>query len=455
MYMQDLDTSIPAGFQRSGPGSSRYRDRSPSLDSFVDVGHVTSDSVGNMRILDTVGEGSSTKSPTVTSFGAADTRGVSYRGNMGMTVSETRANKVKTMRNNLNPPVPAHMHTTHTVGLANFSRPNLHPGQQTPKCASGSRGSSSDPAKFNTPQGDAGPTLSGNGDNDWGTSEGAPDAVIMQMRARMEGLKAKYSQEFSQPGLFRAHSTGYIEMRSDRTSTGSNMSASSRGSNGFFSSRGVLRDSGSGSQSCMPQGGGYSGDLALSPAFPPVPIGLLRSVSHAGKLEDTTLSPNDSPGDRPDECSGDGGIAMGGAESLLGESPQSYNPLSGATSFGATFPQSTQKLTGPRPAYASSKDGFLSAFSPPLTEQQQRQHQSSGGLGGGEGSAFGAPSAHMTGSLASSMDEVAPQGAITDDYQSVHSFSVSNMPISAESGRRGGVKGRRCKSRFFVSLQSY
>ena len=111
----------------------------------------------------------------------------------------------------------------------------------------------------------------------------------------MEGLKAKYSQEFSQPGLFRAHSTGYIEMRSDRTSTGSNMSASSRGSNGFFSSRGVLRDSGSGSQSCMPQGGGYSGDLALSPAFPPVPIGLLRSVSHAGKLEDTTLSPNDSP----------------------------------------------------------------------------------------------------------------------------------------------------------------
>ena len=66
---------------------------------------------------------------------------------------------------------------------------------------------------------------------------------------------------------------------------------------------------------------------------------------------------------------------MGGAESLLGESPQSYNPLSGATSFGATFPQSTQKLTGPRPAYASSKDGFLSAFSPPLTEQQQRQHQ--------------------------------------------------------------------------------
>ena len=433
MYVQDSETSIPLGRVHQGPGSTRYRDRSPSLDSLADAGPMVRDSAGNLRTLETVAEGS----PTIPPFGVADMKGGSHRSSMGSTVSETRANKVKTMRNNLNPPVAAHMHTANTVGPAHFFRPTLHPGQQTPKCASGSRGSSSDPAKFNTPQGDAGPTLSGNGDSDWGTSEGAPDYVMMQMRARMEGLKERYAGTYSQPGLFRAHSTGYIEMRSDRTSSGSNISASSQNSNGFFTSRGAPRDSAGGSS----QGGEHSGDVAVSPAFPPLTTGLLRSVSHAGKLEDATLSPSNSQNDHSSELSREhgsgGGIAMGGAGSLLGDSPQSYNALSGVTSFGATFPQSSQKQTGPRPAHASSEDGASSSYSPSLAELQKlRQQPGSSGLGGGAGSAFGVPPM----SVSSNMDEVEPQGAIVDNLQSVHSLTSGNMHMLVGGGA-GGVSG--------------
>lgn len=375
------------------------RDRSPSLTSLEQTQGTSRssnsplplgrDSNGNLRAVDRPSDGDSrssdgAKSPPLPGFPDWTNAGSAHRergdsmgslsngrtggGSLDTTGAQARQERRKIMRAGLVGGGGAAM------PMSGKATKTLHPGQQTPKTG-GSIGSS-DRAKFNTPQGEAGPVLSGRGDIDWGVSEAAPKSVLDRLRTRAHEIRQQYN--LGRPSLLRAHSANDIDGHTVSRNVPQGI-PSNFGSGSAFASRtithaGPFQDNsnvaniGSGARDGQDRRGNGTEKLLVSPVFGgSSDASLLRSTSHAPNLERGAFSPESSSSlqegqgqcTSPGSGSGCGGVVAadgnsttlgsgGGIAMTLADAGSSIfgdSPGGGGFSakFGATFPPSVYR----------------------------------------------------------------------------------------------------------------